>query len=105
MRKVKADQKYLLESIKENNPEKVVKASAQILAKSDKALESLAYSYIFVDSIKDDYKKLSAEGTKERRKELAKKWSDFRKEKSKKFGPSINRDVVDSATRVLGGGK
>lgn len=105
IRKVKTEQKQLLDSIKSNQPENVVKASAKILAKSDNALESLAYSYLFVDSIKDDYKKLGAEGTKERRKELAKKWSDFRKEKGKKFDPSTNRDVVDSATRVLGGGK
>ena len=105
IRKVKTEQKQLLSSIRENDPKKLVKASAKILAKSDNALESLVYSYLFVDSIKDDYQKLSAEGTKERRKELAKKWADFRKEKDKTFDPTTNRDIVDSATRVLGGGK
>jgi len=105
MRKVRSDQKQLLQGVKENDPKKIVDASAKILSKSDKALESLAYSYLFVDSIKDDYKKLSDESIKERRKELSKRWAAFRKEKGKKFDSSTNRDVVDSATRVLGGGE
>lgn len=105
MRKVRAEQKQLLQGVKENDPKKVVGASAKILSKSDSALESLAYSYLFVDSIKDDYKKLSEESIKQRRKELSKRWADFRKEKGKKFDPTTNRDVVDSATRILGGGK
>lgn len=105
IRKVRVEQKQLLQGVKENDPKKIVGASAKILSKSDRGIESLAYSYLFVDSIKDDYKKLSEESIKKRRKELAKKWADFRKEKGKKFDPATNRNVVDSATRVLGGEK
>ncbi|PIW88843.1 MAG: hypothetical protein COZ93_08205 [Nitrospirae bacterium CG_4_8_14_3_um_filter_44_28] len=104
IRRVKSDQKELLQGIKDNNPKKVVKASASILAKSDASLESLAHSFLFVGGLKEkDYKKLSKQGTKERRKELAKKWASYRKEKDKKFDATTNRDVVDSATRVIGG--
>jgi len=103
LRKVKAPQKELLQGIQAKDPKKVVKASAKILAKSDKALESIGYSYLFVDSISSEYKKLRRERTKERRRELAKKWASFRKEKGKKFDTTTNRDVVDSTTRILGG--
>lgn len=106
IRKVKSNQKELLKGIKDNNPKQVVKSSARILAKSDTALESLAHSFLFVGSLKEkDYKKLSKQDTKDRRKELAKKWSSYRKEKGKKFDSATNRDVVDSATRVLRGAK
>lgn len=105
LRKVKTDQKQLLQSIKDKSPKKVVKASAQILSKSDKSLESLAYSYLFVGSVKNDYGKLKKDSQKERRKDLAKKWASFRKEKGKKFDAITNRNVVDSASRVFGGGK
>jgi len=104
-RRIRASKKELLQGIREENPKKVVKASAEILSKSDKALESLAYGYIFVDSIKKDYGKLKKEKTKERRKDLAKKWASFRREKGKKFDPVTNRSVVDSATRIFGGAK
>jgi len=102
--KVKSEQKELLKGIEDNNPKRVVQATAGILAKSDASLESLAHSFLFVGSIKErEYKSLSEQDTKERRKELAKKWAAYRKEKGKKFDASTNRDVVDSATRVLGG--
>jgi len=103
LRKIKETQKELLKGIKDKDPKKIVKASAKILAKSEIALESIGYSYIFVDSISSEYKKLQKESTKERRKELTKKWASFRKEKGKKFDATTNRDVVDSTTRVLGG--
>lgn len=104
IRKVKSEQKELLKGIEDNNPKKVVQASAGILAKSDASLESLAHSFLFVGGLKEnEYKKLSEQDIKERRKELAKKWSSYRKEKGKKFDALTNRDVVDSATRVLGG--
>ena len=104
MRKVKAEQKELLRGIENHDPKKVVQASAGILAKSDTSLESLAHSFLFVGGLDEkDYKKLSAQRTKERRKELAKKWASYRKEKGKKFDVATNRDVVDSATRVFGG--
>ncbi len=105
LRKIKTDQKELLAGVQEKDPKKVVQASAKILAKSDKALESIGYSYLFVDSLSDEYKELQKESTKERRKELAKKWASFRKEKGKKFDSATNRDVVDSTTRVLGDAK
>lgn len=103
MRKVKADQKTLLQGIKDKSPKKVVKASAKMLSKSNKSIESLAYSYLFVDSVKKHYDKLKKESLKGRRKDLAKKWASFRKEKGKKFDATTNRNVVDSASRVLGG--
>lgn len=103
LRKVRSSQKELLQGVQDKDPKKVVKASAQILAKSEHALESIGYSYLFIDSLGKDYKSLQKESTKERRKELAKKWAAFRKEKGKKFDAATNRDVVDSTTRVLGG--
>ena len=68
-----------------------------------KQIESIGYGYLFVDSISDDFKRLQEKNTKERRKELAKKWALFRKEKGKMFDPRTNKDVVDYTTRVLGG--
>lgn len=104
LRKIRSNQKEILQGIRDNNPKKVVSSSARILAKSDTALESLAHSFLFVAGLKEkDYKRLSKESTKKRRKELAKKWASYRKEKGKKFDSATNRDVVDSATRVLGG--
>jgi len=105
MRKVKHEQTELIEGVKQNNPEKILKATTGILSKSIKSLESLTYSYLFVDSIKDDYKKLSEEGVKARRKEITKKWAEFREEAGKKFDAEVNREIVDSATRVIGGAK
>jgi uridine kinase len=102
--KVKSEQKELLRGIEHNNPKKVAQATAGILAKSDTSLESLAHSFLFVGNIKEkEYKRLSKQDTKERRKELAKKWAEYREEKGKQFDAPTNRDVVDSATRVLGG--
>ena len=104
IKKVKSEQKELLRGIEDRNPKKVVRASAGILAKSDSSLESLAHSFLFIGGLKEkDYKRLSTQRTKERRKELAKKWASYRKEKGKKFDVATNRDVVDSATRILGG--
>lgn len=103
LRKVRATQKELLQGVQDKDPKKVVKASAKILAKSDKALESIGYSYLFIDSLSKEYKDLQKESTKKRRKDLAKKWASFRKEKGKRFDSATNRDVVDSTTRVLGG--
>ncbi len=105
LRKVKEEQKRLVEGIKKNHPIQIVKASAGILSKSDKSLDALAYSYVFADSIQKDYKKLSVEETKERRKEISHKWADFRKEAEKQFDPETNREIVDSATRIFGGEK
>lgn len=106
IRKVKPEQKLLLSGIKDNNPKKVVSASAKILAKSQQSLESLAHSFLFVGGINEnEYAKLHKENTKTRRRELTKKWAAYRKEKAKKFDASTNRDIVDSATRVLGGAK
>ena len=105
LRRIKKDKKELLEGIKENNPGKVVKTSVGILSKSDKALDSLAYSFIFADSITREYSKLKTEKTKERRKKIAKKWADFRKKNNKIFDSTINRSIVDSATKIFGGEK
>ena len=106
LRKVKFDQKELIEGIKDKDPKKVVKASAKILAKSDMALDSLAHSFLFVKSIeKKDCDRLKKASRKSRRKEVAKKWASYRKEKGTKFDAATNRVVVDSAARVLGVGK
>lgn len=103
--RIGSEKKELIDSIKQNNPENVVKSSVKIIAKSSKALDFLAYGYLFVDSIKNEYKKLTAEDTKERRKTLSQKWAEYRKKTGKKFDSAESRNVVDSATRVLGGGK
>lgn len=103
IRKVKLGRRELLISIKDKDPKKIVKATTKILNKSDEQLESLAYSFIFMDSIKKDYSKLREESTKNRRKNLAKKWASFREEKGKKFNTKINRNIVDSANKALGG--
>lgn len=103
IRKVKADQNELLKSIKDRDIKKVVKATAKILDKSEQKLESLAYSFVFMDSFKKEYNKLRKKIPKDRRKSLAKKWASFREEKGKKFDAITNRNVVDSANKVLGG--
>ncbi len=104
IRKVRAEQKDLLKGIANNDPKRVVRASANILAKSDAPLEALAHSFLFVGSIKEqEHERLSKQDTKERRRLLAKKWAAYRKETSKKFDAPTNRSVVDSATKVLGG--
>lgn len=103
IRKVKSGQKELLLSIKDKDTKKIVKATTKILGKSDEQIESLAYSFLFMDSIKKDYGKLRKESQKDRRKDLAKKWASFRKEKGRKFNFKINRNIVDSANEVLGG--
>ena len=99
------EQRELLRGIEESNPKKVVKATAHILSKSDDALESLAYGFLFVDSIKDEYQKLQKKNVKARRKTLTKKWALFREKSGKKFSPETNRSVVDTTTKVLGGNK
>src|SRR3989338_7365703 len=91
LRRVKSVQNELIKGIKEKDPKKVVSASAKILAKSDPVLESLAHSFLFVGELKEkDYERLSKEGTKQRRKELASKWAAYRKEKGKKFDAVTN---------------
>ena len=100
---IKKTENELLRAIENENPKKVVVSSAKIIARSALALDSIGYGYLFIDSISDDYKRLQAQSIKERRKELAKKWALFRKERGKTFDARVNRDVVDSATRVLGG--
>lgn len=102
LRKFKTPQRELSQGVKDKDPKVVVKATSTILAKSSKALESIGHSYLFIDSISGEYDKLSNQGTKERRKQLSKKWAAYRKEKGKKFDSATNRDVVDTTTRVLG---
>lgn len=98
--------KELLQGIKANNRKKVVTATAKVVAMSDNALESLAHSFLFVGSIKEKaYTQLRKADTKKRRKEVAKRWAAYRKRTRKRFDSATNRDVVDSATRILGGAK
>ena len=104
-KKVRAGRKVLLQAIEDKDLKKVVGATAGLLGRSDEALESIAYGYLFGDSVTSEHEKLRKESTKERRKELAKRWAAFRKEKGKQFDSATNRDIVDSATRVLGGEK
>ena len=103
LRPIKKPEEELLRAIQNEDPKKVVGASAKIIAISDLAVDSIGYGYLFMDSMSDEYKRLRAQSTKERRKELAKKWALFRKERGKTFDARVNRDIVDSATRVLGG--
>lgn len=103
LRPIKKEENELLRAIENENPKKVIASSAKIIAKSALALDSIGYGYLFMDSISDDYKRLQAQSVKERRKEITKQWALFRKKLGKTFDPRVNRDVVDSATRVLGG--
>lgn len=72
---------------------------------SDLALDSLATSLKFVDEIESEEKKLQKESIKTRRKDLSKKWANFRKREGKKFDSTINRKIVDSINRALEGEK
>ncbi len=105
LRKIRKEQKELFESIDEEDPKKVVRASAKILAKSDKEINSLAYSLKFIRELEKEEKKLKKEKPKERRRKLSKKWVTFRKKEGKKFDPSTNRRVVDSINDIFGGGR
>lgn len=105
LRKVKKEQKELFEGIDEKDPKKVVRASAKILAKSDKEITSLVYSLKFIKNLEKEEERLKKEEIKERRKELSKRWAAFRKKEKEKFDPSTNRRVVDSINDVLEGEK
>jgi|SRR3989344_9614504 len=102
VRKIKKEKKELLEWIDEKNPAEVIKTTGKIIAKSDSLLDSIATSIRFISSIESEEKELRKEPTKQRRKELSKKWAEFRKKDGKKFDSTTNRKVVDSINRVLG---
>src|SRR3989344_8286895 len=85
VRKIKKEKKELLEWIDEKNPTEVVKTTGKIIAKSDHLLDSLALSLKFVDTLEAEENNLRKESTKERRKNLSKKWAEFRKKEEKKF--------------------
>ena len=101
-RKLIKEKRELIEGVKGGDYKKAIVASAKILAKSDKALDALAYSFSFVGSLKKEYEKLKRDTVKERKKELAKKWSGYRKKEQKDFDIATNRQIVDSITRALG---
>ena len=103
VRTIKKEKKELLEWIEEKNPQEVVRTTGKIIAKSDKLLDSIASSIKFADVIESEEKQLQGESTKERRKELSKKWANFRKKEGKKFDPITNRKIVDSVNRALEG--
>jgi len=105
VRKVIREQKELFESIDREDPKETVRASAKILAKSDREINALAYSLKFIHEIEKEGKPSEEETIKERRDKLSKKWIKFRKREGKKFDPSINRRVVDSVNDALGGKK
>jgi len=105
VRTIKKEKKELLGWIEDKNPEEVVKATGKVIAKSDKLLDSIASSIKFAGAIESEEKQLQGESTKERRKELSKKWANFRKKEGKKFDPIINRKIVDSVNRALEGEK
>lgn len=105
LRAVKEEKRELLDAIEHKDVGRVVSSSAKMLAKSNNALESLTHSYLFVDGLKNDYDKLRNESVKERRLEISKRWAKYRKEKGIDFDDAINRDIVDNATRTLGGAK
>jgi len=104
-RKIKDEKKNLLDAIEHNDVKGVVSSSAKILAKSDEVLESLAHSFVFIGSLEKDYNKLRKESTKARKLDISKKWAKYRKEKGIEFEESVNRNIVDTATRTLGGTK
>ena len=103
---IRGDKQDLLEAIQHNDVKQAVRSSAQILAKSDDALEALAHSFLFVGSLgKKVSSKLGKEKPRKRKLELSKKWAEYRKETGKSFSASENRDIVDTAARILGGEK
>jgi len=100
---IKNEKRSLLEAIDKNNVKEVVAVSAKILAKSDAVLESLAHSYLFVGSLgKKDYANLINKDIKSRRVEISKRWTKYRKDKGTSFDSSVNRDIVDTAVKILG---
>jgi len=105
IRRVKGEKKDLLDAIEHNDVGKVVSSSAKMLGKSNNALEALTHSYLFIDSLKKDYDRLRRESVKERRLEISKRWAKYQKEKGIDFDDAINRDIVNNATRTLGGDK
>jgi hypothetical protein len=105
IRNIRVEKRDLLDAIDHSDVTKVVSTSAKILAKSNNVLESLTHVFLFIDSLKNDYDKLRKESTKARRLDISKRWARYRKEKGVDFDDSINRDIVDTATRTLGGVK
>ena len=102
VRTFKKEKKELLEWIDEKNPQEVVRATGKLIAKSEKLLDSITTSLKFVDLIEPEERQLKEESTKERRKDISKKWAEFRKKEGKRFDSVLNRKVVDSINRALG---
>jgi len=105
IRKIKEEKADLLDAIESKDVKKVASSSARMLAKSSDALEALAHGYLFIDSLKKDYDKLRKESVKARRLEISRRWARYRKEKGLDFDDTVNRDIIDTATRTLGGAK
>ena len=104
--RIRRDKKNLFQGIKDKDIGKVVSASAKILSKSEEALDSLAHSFLFVNNIKEDEReRLNKDNIKQRRLKITQKWSLYRKKEHLKFDSCINRDIVDTATRTIGGKK
>ena len=105
LRRVRAEKKDLLDAIENRDVGKVVSSSARMLAKSDNVLDALAHSYVFIDGLKKEYARLRSESVQERRLEISRRWAKYRREKGVDFDDAINRDIVENATRTLGGVK
>lgn len=80
----------------------MIKEAAKILSKDVESLKFLAHSYLFMDSLSNEYDELRKKNPKERRKVIAKKWVLFKKEKGVEFDQVMDKDLVDSATKILG---
>jgi len=102
LRKVGREKKKLLRGIKEHDIVKAVSASAELLARSDEALDSIVHGFLFIRSMdKKTWNELVQEDARERKLGLAEEWSNYRREVGVEFSPEVNRNVVDTATRSL----
>jgi hypothetical protein len=100
--KVRMEKRQLLEGIKTGNVRAVVASSAQIMAKSDEALDAVVHGLFFVRSIDPTkYEQLAGQSTRERRLSLADQWSAYRKKMNIAVSPPLNRQIIDTATRII----
>ena len=102
LNKVRREKKALIQGIKAEDANMAVSSTARILAKSDEALDAIVHGYLFIRTIDPKtHEQLAQKNMKERRLGLSDKWSSYGKKANMHFSPTINRNVVDSATRAI----
>jgi hypothetical protein len=101
--KVRTEKRQLLDGIKAGDVKTVVASSARIMAKSDDALDAIVHGLFFVRSMDPTkHQQLADQPTRERRLGLADQWSTYRKKMKIEVSPTLNREIVDTAARVIG---